>query len=594
MRITEKADKDKKSRLALFQGEMNRKVFSFYEIAGLLIFSSLIFFPYLYLVIKYDFPFTMSGDEDNWINIFIHGCGFCEVKNERCFTLPLFLILCKAVYEIFHGFSYINIFLKITGVIFIPPLIFAIIKRFIEANHFAFLTLSIIVLNVSPLLKFVQGDMNFPHSAFFGFILHRAFNPNPLILLFILYVYLITKIADKKNLSIKEKIIYGVIFGLNFYGQFYYYVHALILIFLLIVFSKQKRKELIEISSVAFFVALPAVVFNFLQTQNPNSEAMLTRAILFTKFRAESFEFALEKRNYVIIVLGIISGLYLLKKGWKGKVLFFILISGLILGYQNIITKITIQERHFYYTFYIFSVIAIFSAIYDLVLKTKLKNILNYVSPAANLTISFVIPAIFLGIFISSEKTLIENIANLKSVKEQIILKSEYEKISHFIKNKVKENEVISLPKNLSAVIFRETLIPQLNPKTYIFTYIGDREIFERNIVDMKLQGFNSEKVKNMIVNYIKLLREKPDIYELRGIMGEIGIPIEKPQNKKEIEEKFLEEFEGLDNNRLKQLIEKFEVRYVIREKAKGEEETFLKEIFKSKNFYIYEIEFGE
>jgi arsenate reductase-like glutaredoxin family protein len=150
------------------------------------------------------------------------------------------------------------------------------------------------------------------------------------------------------------------------------------------------------------------------------------------------------------------------------------------------------------------------------------------------------------------------------------------------------------LPRNLSAVIFRETLIPQLNPKTYIFTYIGDREIFERNIVDMKLQGFNSEEVKNIVADYIELLKEKPNIYELRGIMGEIGIPIEKPQNKKEIQEKFLEEFEKLDKNKLKQFIKKFEVRYVIREKAKNEDETFLKEIFKSKDFYIYEIEFGE
>jgi hypothetical protein len=82
----------------------------------------------------------------------------------------------------------------------------------------------------------------------------------------------------------------------------------------------------------------------------------------------------------------------------------------------------------------------------------------------------------------------------LKHVREQIILKSEYDKISDFIKTKVKENEVISLPKNLSAVIFRETLISQLNTKTYIFIYIGDREIFERNIVDMKLQGFNLRK----------------------------------------------------------------------------------------------------
>jgi triphosphoribosyl-dephospho-CoA synthetase len=76
--------------------------------------------------------------------------------------------------------------------------------------------------------------------------------------------------------------------------------------------------------------------------------------------------------------------------------------------------------------------------------------------------------------------------------------------------------------------------------------------------------------------------------------MGEIGIPIEKPQNKKEIQEKFLEDFEKLDKNKLKKFIKKFEVRYVIREKAKNEDETFLKEIFKSKDFYIYEIEFGE
>jgi hypothetical protein len=536
----------------------------------------------------------MSGDEDNWINIFIHGCGFCEVKNEKCFTLPLFLFLCRAVYEIFHSFVYVNVFLKIFGVIFIPLLTFAVIKRFIEESHFAFLTLSIIVLNVSPLLKFVQGDMNFPHSAFFGFIIHRAFNPNPLILLFILFVYLIIRIDDKRNLNFKEKIICGIIFGLNFYGQFYYYVHALLFIFLLLIFSKGKRKELIEILFVAFFVALPAVIFNFLQTQNPDSESMLMRAILFTKFRAESFEFAHEKRNYVIVVLGLISALYLLQKGWKGKVLFFILISGLILGYQNAITKITIQERHLYYAFYIFSVIAIFSAIYDVVSRTKLKNILPYVSPAANLTISFVVPAIFLGIFISSEKTFIENIRTLKHVREQIILKSEYNKISDFIKAKVRENEVISLPRNLSAVIFRETLIPQLNPKTYIFTYIGDREIFERNIVDMKLQGFNLEEVKSIVANYIDLLKEEPNIYELRGIMGEIGIPIEKPQNKKEIQEKFLEDFEKLDKNKLKRFIKKFEVRYVIREKAKNEDETFLKEIFKSKDFYIYEIEFGE
>gem|GEM_PF-1019445 len=594
MRITEKAKKDKKSRLELVQENRSRKVFSFYEIAGLLVFSSLIFFPYLYLVIKYDFPFTMSGDEDNWINIFIHGCGFCEAKNERCFTLPLFLLLCRAVYEIFHGFSYVNVFLKIFGVIFIPILLFAIIKKFIEESHFAFLTLSIIVLNVYPLLKFVQGDMNFPHAPFFGFIFHRAFNPNPLILLFILFVYFIIRIGEKRKLNFKEKIICGIIFGLNFYGQFYYYVHALLFIFLLLIFSKGKRKELIEISSVAFFVALPAVIFNFLQTQNPNSGAMLMRAILFTKFGAESFEFAQEKRNYVIVVLGVICALYLLQKGWKGKVLFFILISGLILGYQNAITKITIQERHFYYAFYIFSIIAIFSAIYDIVSRTKLKNILPYVSPAANLTISFVVPAMFLGILISSEKTFIENIRTLKHVREQIILKSEYNKISHFIKAKVRKNEVISLPRNLSAVIFRETLIPQLNPKTYIFTYIGDREIFERNIVDMKLQGFNSEEVKNIVANYIELLKEKPNIYELRGIMGEIGIPIEKPQNKKEIQEKFLEDFEKLDKNKLKQFIKKFEVRYVIREKAKNEDETFLKEIFKSKDFYIYEIEFGE
>jgi hypothetical protein len=594
VRITEKSDKDKKSRLELVQGDRSRKVFSFYEIAGLLVFSSLVFLPYLYLVIKYDFPFTMSGDEDNWINIFIHGCGFCEVKNEKCFTLPLFLFLCRAVYEIFHSFSYVNVFLKIFGVIFIPLLTFAVIKRFIEESHFAFLTLSIIVLNVSPLLKFVQGDMNFPHSAFFGFILHRAFNPNPLILLFILFVYIIIKIDDKRELNFKEKIICGIIFGLNFYGQFYYYIHALLLIFLLIIFSKGKRKELIEISFVAFFVALPAVIFNFLQTQNPNSGAMLMRAILFTKFGAERFEFAQEKRNYVIVVLGLISALYLLQKGWKGKVLFFILISGLILGYQNAVTKITIQERHFYYAFYIFSIIAISSAIYDIVSRTKLKNILPYVSPAANLTISFVVPAMFLGILISSEKTFIENIRTLKHIREQIILKSEYNKISHFIKAKVRKNEVISLPRNLSAVIFRETLIPQLNPKTYIFTYIGDREIFERNIVDMKLQGFNSEEVKSIVANYIELLREKPNIYELRGIMGEIGIPIEKPQNKKEIQKKFLEDFEKLDKNKLKQFIKKFEVRYVIREKAKNEDETFLKEIFKSKDFYIYEIEFGE
>ena len=166
MRITEKAGKDKKSRLELVRGDRSRKVFFFYEIAGLLVFSFLIFFPYLYLVIKYDFPFTISGDEDNWINIFIHGCGFCEAKNQKCFTLPLFLFLCRAVYEIFHGFSYVNVFLKIFGVIFIPILLFAVIKKFIEESHFAFLTLSIIVLNVYPLLKFVQGDMNFPHAPF--------------------------------------------------------------------------------------------------------------------------------------------------------------------------------------------------------------------------------------------------------------------------------------------------------------------------------------------------------------------------------------------------------------------------------------------
>jgi arsenate reductase-like glutaredoxin family protein len=170
------------------------------------------------------------------------------------------------------------------------------------------------------------------------------------------------------------------------------------------------------------------------------------------------------------------------------------------------------------------------------------------------------------------------------------ILKSEYDEISDFIKTKVKENEVISLPKNLSAVIFRETLIPQLNPKTYIFTYIGDREIFERNIVDMKLQGFDLEEVKSIVANYIELLRENPTIYELRGIMGEIGIPIEKPQNKKEIQEKFLEEFEELDRNKLKELINKFEVKYVIRKREKTESEFFLKEIYRTKKFYVYEV----
>jgi hypothetical protein len=590
VRITEKAVKDKKSRLELVRGDRSRKVFSFYEIAGLLVFSSLIFFPYLYLVIKYDFPFTMSGDEDNWINIFIHGCGFCEVKNEKCFTLPLFLLLCRAVYEIFHSFSYVNVFLKIFGAIFIPILLFAIIKKFIEESHFAFLTLSIIVLNVYPLLKFVQGDMNFPHSPFFGFILHRAFNPNPLILFFILFVYFIIRIDDKRNLNFKEKIICGIIFGLNFYGQFYYYVHALLFIFLLLIFSKGKRKELIEISLIAFFVALPAVIFNFLQTQNPNSEAMLMRAILFTKFGVERFEFAQEKRNYVIVVLGVISALYLLQKGWKGKVLFFILISGLILGYQNAITKITIQERHFYYAFYIFSIIAIFSAIYDVVSRTKLKNVLDYVSPAANLTISFVVPALFCGIFVSSEKIFIESVETLKHVREQIILKSEYDEISDFIKTKVKENEVISLPKNLSAVIFRETLISQLNTKTYIFIYMGDREIFERSILDMKLQGFNLEEVKSIISEHTEFLSEKPPIYEIRALMGDLGIPSENLENKSEIQRKFLEEFEKLDGNKLKELINKFEVKYVIREREKTESEFFLKEIYRTKKFYIYEV----
>jgi hypothetical protein len=590
VRITEKADKNKKSRLELVQENRSRKVFSFYEIAGLFVFSSLIFLPYLYLVIKYDFPFTMSRDEDIWINVFIHGCGFCEVKNERGFTLPLFLLLCKAVYEIFHGFSYVIVFLKIFGAIFIPILLFAVIKRFIEESHFAFLTLSIIVLNVSPLLKFVQGDMNFPHAPFFGFIIHRAFNPNPLILLFILFVYFIIKIDDKKNLNFKEKIICGIIFGLNFYGQFYYYVHALLFIFLLFIFSKGKRKELIEISLIAFFVALPAVIFNFLQIQNPDSEAMLTRNILFTKFRAERFEFAQEKRNYVIIVLGVISASYLLQKGWKGKVLFFILISGLILGYQNAITKITIQERHFYYAFYIFSIIAISSAIYDVVSRTKLKDILNYVSPAANLTISFVVPALFCGVFVSSEKILIENIVTLKHIKEQIILKSEYEKILDFIKDKIKENEVISLPENLSFVIFRKTLISQLNPKTYVYIYIGDREVFERNILDMKLQGLNFEEVKDIVLEHTKFLSENPTIYELRGIMGEIGIPSEKIESKDKIQKKFLEEFEKLDGNKLKELINKFEVKYVIRKREKTESEFFLKEIYRTKKFYVYEV----
>jgi hypothetical protein len=139
-------------------------------------------------------------------------------------------------------------------------------------------------------------------------------------------------------------------------------------------------------------------------------------------------------------------------------------------------------------------------------------------------------------------------------------------------------------------VIFRKTLISQLNPKTYVYIYIGDREVFERNILDMKLQGLNFEEVKDIVLEHTKFLSENPTIYELRGIMGEIGIPSEKIESKDKIQKKFLEEFEKLDGNKLKELINKFEVKYAIRKREKTESEFFLKEIYRTKKFYVYEV----
>jgi hypothetical protein len=76
--------------------------------------------------------------------------------------------------------------------------------------------------------------------------------------------------------------------------------------------------------------------------------------------------------------------------------------------------------------------------------------------------------------------------------------------------------------------------------------------------------------------------------------MGDLGIPTEKLESRSEIQKKFLEEFEKLDGNKLKEFVKKFEVKYVIRKKEKREEETFLKDVFKTENFYIYEIKFED
>jgi len=569
----------------------------------LFIFSFSLIFPYIYLDINYGFPFSITGDEDNWVAIFLHSCGICEVRAERCFSMLLFSVLCKLIKVFFEDVKYISIFLKTLGCFAIVFFLFGTIKNFIRDNSISLLALAVSVLTVGDILRFSSGKLELAHSPFFGFIISRGFNPNPLIVVFLFFTFLVSQwLSSQEKLTISQKIVLGVALGLNFWGQFYYYIHALLFVLLLLIFDR-RRKDIFEFSFLAFFVALPALIHNFFQAKYEHADEMLQRGILLTTFRAKGFDFLLEKKNYLILFLSFVSILYLFKFE-KERNLFFFWISSVILGFQNFITGITVQERHFYYAFYLFSIIAIFSFLKILICRLKLMFLKKFINIFS--FILFLYPVIFFSVFLLKERFFIESMRTFSHIKEQVELKDDFEKICEWIKENRGKVKALSVPSDISPILFRVCPYTTfLDVRTYIFIPIDEDEIFRRRVLNIKLQGYDFQIYLSELEKRFGLISDFPDLPEIRGILtDQFGFPENlKTKLKKTTEKSFLkqeydnflrDEFLRLENiDELKKSVVFFGLSHVIREKQKDEKEFYLKEVFRTQKFSVYEISFN-
>ncbi|GBD03637.1 hypothetical protein HRbin19_00932 [bacterium HR19] len=577
---------------------------SFFINLVLFIFSFSLIFPYIYLNINYGFPFSITGDEDNWVAVFFHSCGICEVQAERCFSMFLFSVLCKLIKLFLEDPKHTVIFLKIIGCFAIVFFLFWTIKNFIKDTSISLLALAVSILTVGEILRFSSGKLELNHSPFFGFIISRGFNPNPLIAVFLFFSLLVSRwLSSQEKLTLSQKIVLAIAFGLNFWGQFYYYVHALLFVVLLLIFDSRRRKEVFEFSFLAFFIALPALIHNFLQTNYEHTDEMLQRGILLTPFRAKKIDFLLEKKNYIILFLSFISVFYILKFE-KEKNLFFFWVSSVVLGFQNFITGITVQERHFYYAFYLFSVIAIFYFLKILIYRLNLMFLKKFIS-ALSFGL-FLYPVIFFSVFLLKERFFIERMGIFSHIRKQIELKDDFEKICGWIKDNRGKIKTLSVPSEITPILFR--ICPYstyLDVRTYIFIPIDEDEIFRRRILNVKFQGLDIQTYLSELEKYFDLVSDFPDLYEIRGVLTDLsGLPhdlkvklkdrFEKNFLKIEYENSLRSEFLRLEDiDELKNSAISFGLSHVIREKQKEEKEFYLKEVFRTQKFFVYEISFN-
>lgn len=554
----------------------------------------------IYFFIKYGEPIYFHYDEIIWVKQ-VGFCGgeFAFYEQKWGLIVPLLCLLypLKLFVDPYY-FSILRVFLIFIDCLLLLKLLDIIFgsrsaSLFVFFFHFS---------NIFSVARFFVSDLDetFTIANIYGNSL-RIFNPSLFQIFFLLFCLffvrflnkehsgLILKNEDRKDKN-KLKVLSGIFLGLLFYSIVYWWQYAYLSVFLVFVIAILLRKEwgdILYILILSLLIGFPVLSFNYFQIDLLGDS--LNRAMMLVK--SERILPDIPSEFIFLLVISVFSFIFF--GNFSLKYLFVILsvFSGFILFFQTFVTGIHMQiVDHVTVQFKLFSKIAIGLTI------DKIAGKFRYISKIISLFM-FLVFLINWSIFFYLLKDFSPN--------------KKFNSIIDWVKKNSQENSVITMedeygffpildvfPTASELIISVATGRYVLHNNINYFSDLSDNDVFERFLVRAKLLGYTWNELKSYVEDISKRTYVVgfgwSSLWSSRAYFG-------LPQNFNIMEYKdiqsaladLLDLMEKMysDEFYMSYLMKKFKIDIVVRKKPRLESESYLRELGKIEEFFVFKVE---
>ncbi len=576
-----------------------------------LFFAIFVNFSTLYFLIIHKEPIYFHYDEAIWISQSLF-CGGEFPFYEQGWGLIVPLLCLSYPFKYFFEPYYFPV-LRILFV-FLDMYLLLKLLNFFFSKQISLIIFFFHFSNIFSLFRLFSGrtgDTDFITNVYGNTL--RIFNPSFFLIFFLLFLIYLVKFLDleerQQKVERKDILLPGIFLGLSFYSLTFWWVYLLssmlFLFFILLLFRKDRIKNISKVLILGIIIGLPAVIFNLYQKniigQSIYRSAFLVR--LQESISLITFLKGIPKEYILLFVLSFFSFIFYSRFSAKFLLIFSGFFSGFLLFFSEYILKIFIQgAMHFTVSFKLFTKIAIgltLQKFKELELKKTISYLFGFAINALCVLMFFLF-TINWTLFFFKVKKFEENMKRVKDFKE----------VADWIKSNAPENAVITSDDFYGFFVLFDLfptsseLMFHILSRKFIFhnninyfSDLTDEEVFERFLIRAKLLGFSESEFRDYIYDISKRDHvfwgiSPYSTFVSKAYLGEPNdFRFSKYKNIYEAVDDFVDVALRYyqDEMYFESLMRKYRVDYVVRKKD-YQGEKYLKREVKIGEFYVFRI----